>query len=106
MVPKKKQPPQIERKLMEEFEKIRKQGAGIKELLKQLLDEAASNRVSMAQMEESMRELKTVAYGSLKRIEAMERRVEAPPPPPLPPPQAVGSYPHRTRRRSRGSLPW
>jgi hypothetical protein len=44
-------------------------------------------------MEESMRELKTVADGSLKRIEAIERRVEAPPPSSLPPPQAAGSYP-------------
>jgi hypothetical protein len=32
-----------------------------------------------------MRELKTVADGSLKRIEVVERRVETPPPPPPPP---------------------
>jgi hypothetical protein len=45
---KKKQPPQIEKRLMEEFEKIVKQGAEIKELLKQLLDEVVSNCSSLA----------------------------------------------------------
>jgi hypothetical protein len=92
LAPKKKQPPQIEKKLMEEFEKVGKQGAGIEELLKQLLDEAASNHLSMARMEESMHDLKMVADGSVKRIKAVERRVEAPPPPPPPPPTAR-SYP-------------
>jgi uncharacterized coiled-coil protein SlyX len=86
LAPKKKQqPPQIEKKFMEEFEKMEKQGAGIEELLKQLLDEVVSNRSSMARMEESMRELKTVTDGSLKQIEAVERRVETPPPQPPPP---------------------
>jgi hypothetical protein len=63
--------------MMEKFEKTGKQGAGIEEILKQLLDESVSNSLSMAQMEESMRELKMVAGGSLKRIET----VETPPPP-------------------------
>jgi uncharacterized protein HemY len=55
---KKKQPPQIEKKMMEEFKKVAKQGAGIKELLKQLLDEAVSNLLSMTRMEESMHKLR------------------------------------------------
>jgi hypothetical protein len=57
---------------LEEFEKM-----GIENLLKQLLDEAASHHSSMAWTEESMHELKSVVDRSLKQIEA----VEAPPPP-------------------------
>jgi hypothetical protein len=45
---KKKQPPHIMKKLMEEFEKMGKQGEGIEELLKKLPDEVANNRSSMA----------------------------------------------------------
>jgi hypothetical protein len=70
---------------MEEFEKMGKQGAEIEELLKQLLDEIASNRSSLARVEESMRELKTTTDGSVKRIEAVKKKMDAPPPPPLPP---------------------
>jgi hypothetical protein len=62
LAPKKKQPPQIKKRMMEEFEKMGKQGAGIKELL----DEAASNCLCLTKMEESMSELKTVADGSMK----------------------------------------
>jgi hypothetical protein len=62
LAPKKKQLPQIKKRMMEEFEKMGKQGVGIKELL----DEAASNRLCLTKMEESMRELKTVADGSMK----------------------------------------
>jgi hypothetical protein len=96
LAPKKKKPPQIEKRMMEEFEKMGKQGARIEELLKQLLDEAASNRSSLTKMEESMRELKMVADGSLKWIEEMEKRVEATPPPP--PPPLIGSYPPPSRK--------
>jgi hypothetical protein len=50
-------------------------------------------------MEESMRELKTVADGSLKRIEVVERRVEAPPPPSPPTGKAtVGRSPLTTEK--------
>jgi hypothetical protein len=95
--------------MMEEFEKMGKQGAGIKELLKLLLDEVASNHSSLTKMEESMHELKMVADGSLKQIEEVEKRVEATLPPP--PPSSTGSYPppqgrwkrenrHRQRRSS------
>jgi hypothetical protein len=95
--------PQIKRKLMEEFEKMGKQGAGIEDLLKQLLGEAASNRSSMARMEESMRELKMATDGSRKRIEAMER-VEAPPPPPLAGKATVGRSPPTTEKMSDSSV--
>jgi ribosome biogenesis protein Tsr3 len=81
LAPKKKQPTQIEKKMMEKFEKMGKQGVGIEEILKQLLDESVSNSLSMAQMEELMRELKMVVDGSLKRIEMVEKKVETPPPP-------------------------
>jgi hypothetical protein len=41
--------------MIDGFEKMGKQGVEIKELLKQLLDEAVNNRWSMVWMEESMR---------------------------------------------------
>jgi hypothetical protein len=41
--------------MIDGFEKMGKQGVGIKELLKQLLDETVNNRWSMVWMEESMR---------------------------------------------------
>jgi hypothetical protein len=63
---KKKQPPQIEKRLMEEFKKMGKQGARIEELLKQLLDEVASNHSSLARVEESMHELKTTTDRSFR----------------------------------------
>jgi hypothetical protein len=57
-------------------------------------------------MEESMRELKMVADGSLKRIVAVERRLEAPPPPPpLPPPPATGTYPMPLGKTVTGKYP-
>jgi hypothetical protein len=93
LAPKKKQPSKIKRKLMEELKKMGKQGVGIEELLKQLLDEAASNRSSMARMEESMSELKTATDGGPKQIEAMERRVEVPPPAPPAGKATVGRSP-------------
>jgi hypothetical protein len=71
LAPKKKQSLQTEKRMMEESEKMEKQGVGIEELLKQLLDQAASSRSTMARMEESVHELKMVVEGSLKRIEAM-----------------------------------
>jgi hypothetical protein len=40
--------------MIDGFEKMGKQGVGIKELLKQLLDEAVNNRWSIVWMEESM----------------------------------------------------
>jgi hypothetical protein len=96
---KKKQPPQIEKRLMEEFEKMGKQGAGIEELLKQLLDEVVSNRLSLARVEESMRELKTTADGSLKQIETVEKKVEAPPPP------QAGAFPLPLGKATTGKTP-
>jgi hypothetical protein len=68
-----------------------KQEVGIEELLKQQLDEVMSNCSSLAQVQESMCNLKMVVDGSLKRIEAVEKKVEAPPPPP--PPLPSGTYP-------------
>jgi hypothetical protein len=60
----------------------------------------------MTRMEESMRELKMVADGSLKRIMAVERRLEAPPPPPpLPPPPATGTYPMPLGKTVTGKYP-
>jgi hypothetical protein len=87
----KKQPPQIKKMLMEEFEKMGKQGAKIKEFLKQLLDEVVSNGSSLARVEESMWELKMTTDGSVKQIEAVEKKVDAPPLPP-PPPLLSGTY--------------
>jgi hypothetical protein len=89
--------------MMEEFEKMGKQGAGIKELLKLLLDEVASNRSSLTKMEESMHELKMVADGSLKQIEEVEKRVEATLPPP--PPSSTGSYPPPSGKVETGKSP-
>jgi hypothetical protein len=89
--------------MVEEFEKMGKQGAGIKELLKLLLDEVASNRSSLTKMEESMHELKMVADGSLKQIEEVEKRVEATLPPP--PPSSTGSYPPPSGKVETGKSP-
>jgi hypothetical protein len=100
---KKKQPPSIEKKMMEEFEKMGKQGAGIEELLKQLLDEVVSNCFSMAQMEESMHELKMVADGNMQQIEAVQKKVETPPLPP--PPLLVSSYPLPSGKVGTGRSP-
>jgi hypothetical protein len=63
-----------------EFEKMGKQRARIEELLKQLLDEVASNRSSLARVKESMRELKSATEGSAKRIKAVEKMEASPPP--------------------------
>jgi hypothetical protein len=59
---------------MEVFEKMGKQGAGIEELLKQLLDEIVSNSSSLAHVEESMQELKSTADRSMKWIKTVGRR--------------------------------
>jgi hypothetical protein len=100
---KKKQQHQIKKKLMEEFEKMGKHGVGIEELLKQLLDEVTSNRSRLAWMDESMCELKTVAAGSLKRIQAVEKKVEAlPARPPLLP---SGTYPPSSEKVATGKSP-
>jgi hypothetical protein len=88
---------------MEEFEKMGKQGAGIEELLKQLLDEVASNRSSLARVEESMRELESTVDGSMKRIEVVEKKMEAPPPPP--PPLPLSTYPLPSGRAATGKSP-
>jgi hypothetical protein len=102
---KKKQPPQIKKRLMEEFEKMEKQGARIEKLLKQLVDEVMSNHSSLARVEESMHELKTTADGSLKRIEAVEKKVEAPPPPPPPPLLQTGTLPPSSWKATAGKAP-
>jgi hypothetical protein len=88
---------------MEEFEKMGKQGAEIEELLKQLLDEIVSNRSSLARVEESMRELKTTTDGSVKRIEAVKKKMDAPPPPPLPP--LSGTYLLSSGKAATGKSP-
>jgi hypothetical protein len=90
---------------MEEFEKMGKQGAGIEELLKQLLDEVASNRSSLARVEESMRELKSATEGSTKRIEAVEKKMGASPPPPPPPPLSSSTFPLPSGRAPTGKSP-
>jgi hypothetical protein len=101
LAPKKKQSLQTEKRMMEESEKMEKQGVGIEELLKQLLDQAASSRSTMARMEESVHELKMVVEGSLKRIEAMEKKVDTPPPP-LP---LSSAYPPPSGNASMGRSP-
>jgi hypothetical protein len=70
----------------------------IEELLKQLLDEVVSNRSSMAHVEE----LKSATDGSMKRIEAVEKKMEASPPP-LPPP--LSTYPPPSGRATMGKSP-
>jgi hypothetical protein len=74
----------------------------IKELLKQLLDEVVSNRSSMAHVEELMQELKSATDGSMKRIEAVEKKMEASPP--LPPPP-LSTYPPPFGRATMGKSP-
>jgi hypothetical protein len=87
---------------MEEFEKIGKQGAEIEELLKQLLDEAMSNCSSLAHIKESMQELKSATEGSAKRIEMVEKKMEASPPPPPPPPPSLSTFPLTSGRALTG----
>jgi hypothetical protein len=90
---------------MEEFEKIGKQGAEIEELLKQLLDEAMSNCSSLAHIKESMQELKSATEGSAKRIETVEKKMEASPPPPPPPPPSLSTFPPPSGRALTGKSP-
>jgi hypothetical protein len=92
---KKKQTPQIEKKLMEEFEKMGKQRPGIEELLKQMLDEVASNRSSLTHVEELMRELKLTADGSMKRWS---------PPPPTTTTATIEHIPSTTRKGGNGEI--
>jgi hypothetical protein len=72
-------------------------------LLKQLLDEAASNRSSLARVEESVQELKSVTEGSTKWIKAVEKKMEASPPP-LPPP-LLSMFPLPSGRVPTGKSP-
>jgi hypothetical protein len=74
----------------------------IEELLKQLLDEVVSNRSSMAHVEELMQELKSATDGSMKCIEAVEKKMEASPPPPPPP---LSTYPPPFGRATMGKSP-
>jgi hypothetical protein len=67
-----------------------------------MLDEDASNRSSLARVEESMRELKTTTDGSVKRIEAVEK-MDAPPP--SPPPPLSGTYPPPSEKAATGKSP-
>jgi hypothetical protein len=65
-----------------------------------------SNRSSLARVEESMHELNTTIDGSLKRIEAVEKKVEAPPPPPPPPPLLqAGTLPPPSGKATAGKAP-